>query len=85
MAAGNPTPGYAATGCGCLLSLVTAATALFGAFHVVLDPGGAISADEAMPALLGGACCTFPSLAVIGAGVFLVMRAKKATPPPAEK
>ena len=81
----SPKVGYAVTGCGCFLALVAVGVALFGAFHVILDPRGAISDDEAMPALLGGGCCAFPSLLIAGLGVFLALRAKKAAAAPAPK
>ncbi len=74
----SPVSGYALSGCGCLLTLAGVLTALFGAFHVFLDQGGAISGEEAAPALIGGACCTVPSLALLGGGVFLALRARKA-------
>ncbi len=74
--------GYSLGGCGCLLALVCVLVGLFGAFHVVLDPRGAISDEEAMPALIGGVCCTLPSLVIFGAGVFLAMRARKAAEAP---
>ena len=80
----NPTVGYAVSGCGCLLTLICMAVAAFGAFHVFLDPRGAISADEAAPALGGGVCCAFPSLIFVGVGIFLAMQAKKATDEPGE-
>ncbi len=73
----SPKVGYAVTGCGCFLALVAVGVALFGAFHVFIDPRGAISADEAAPALGGGLCCAFPSLIIAGLGVFLAMQAKK--------
>lgn len=72
--------GWVATGCGGLLTLITAAVGLFGAFHVFLDPRGKISRDEAMPALLGGGCCSFMSLAIAVIGIVLVVRARSAAP-----
>lgn len=74
--------GWVATGCGALLALITGAVGLFGAFHVFIDPRGKISRDEAFPALLGGGCCSFMSLAIAVVGIVLVMRAKGA---PAEE
>ena len=74
----NPVPGYVLSGCGCLLALISMAVAAFGAFHVFLDKGGKISADEAAPALGGGVCCGFSSLLIVGLGVGLVVMAKKA-------
>lgn len=56
------------------------AVGLFGAFHVFLDPRGKISADEAMPALIGGGCCSFTSLAIVVVGAVLALRAKSAPP-----
>ncbi len=70
--------GWIATGCGAFLALVTGAVGLFGAFHVFLDPRGAISADEAMPALIGGGCCSCSSVVIAAVGIFLVVRAKSA-------
>ena len=73
----NPTVGYGISACGCLLTLTAAAVGAFGAFHVFLDPRGAISADEAAPALGGGVCCGLLSLLIVVGGVFLAMQAKK--------
>lgn len=64
-------------GCGGLLFFVSILVALFGAFHVFFDPRGAISADEALPALLGGACCSFPAFVLIVAGIFLFWRSRQ--------
>ena len=65
-------------GCGGILFFLSILVALFGAFHVFIDQGGAISADEAVPALLGGACCSFPAFALVVGGVFLFVRARQA-------
>lgn len=73
----DPKVGYGLAGCGCLLALLTAGVGLFGAFHFFIDPRGAISGDEAAPAM-GAFCCTFVGLAMAGAGIFLAMRAQKA-------
>jgi hypothetical protein len=69
----DPKVGYGLAGCGCLLALVTAGVGLFGAFHFFIDPDGAISGDEAAPAM-GAFCCTFVGLALAGAGIFLATR-----------
>jgi hypothetical protein len=75
----NPaTPGYAVAGCGGCLALISLGVTLFGAFHVFIDPRGAISASEAMPAIPSGICCGLTSLVIAGGGVFLAMRAKNA-------
>lgn len=77
--------GWIATGCGGLLTLITAAVGLFGAFHVILDPRGKISGDEALPAMIGGGCCSFMSLAIAVVGIVLVVRSRSAAkdePPP---
>ena len=70
--------GWVATGCGGCLALLTGGVGLFGAFHVFLDPRGRISADEALPALIGGGCCSFTSLAIAVVGVVVAVRAKAA-------
>jgi hypothetical protein len=79
----SPKTGYVVSGCGCLLTLIGLGVAGFGAFHVFFDPRGKISADEAAPALGGGACCGLSSLLIVALGVYLVLRAKKAAEPPA--
>ena len=38
-------------GCGAIFVLISILAFFFGAFHVFLDPRGAISADEALPAM----------------------------------
>jgi len=73
----SPTPGYLVAGCGCLLTLTALAVAAFGAFHVFIDPRGAISADEAAPALGSGVCCALGSVLIFGVGLFVAMQAKK--------
>ena len=42
---------------GAFVTLACVAVAAFGAFHVVLDTGGHVSAAEAAPALIGGVAC----------------------------
>ena len=64
-------------GCGGLLLLSSIMTFLFCAFHVFIDPGGAISDDEALPAMLGGGCCGMSSLLIVGVGIFLFVRSRK--------
>lgn len=73
----NPMVGWGMAGCGALLALVTGGLGLFGAFHVFIDPRGAISDDEAAP-FLGGCCCAMIGLALAGVGIFLALRANKA-------
>lgn len=63
-----------AVGCGTLLLILAFAVAAFGAFHVFVDPHGAISADEAMPALLGGVLCMFVDFLIVAVGGALWMR-----------
>lgn len=71
------TGGMITAGCGGLLVLLSTLAAMFFAFHVFVDPRGAISDDEAMPGMLGGCCCSMSSLLILGLGVFLAVRAKK--------
>ena len=68
-------------GCGGILLVFSMMSALFGAFHVIIDPGGKISGDEALPAMLGGGCCSFVSLLLVGAGVFLFMKSRQEDKP----
>lgn len=76
------TGGMIGAGCGGLLLLSSMASALFFAFHVFVDPRGAISDDEAMPGMLAGCCCSMSSLLILGLGVFFAVRAgKKAQSP----
>lgn len=71
------TGGMVAAGCGGLLLLSSLLTATFFAFHVFVDPRGAISDDEALPGMLGGCCCSMTSLLILGLGVFFAVRASK--------
>ena len=68
-------------GCGGILLIFSMMSALFGAFHVIIDPGGAVSDDEALPAMLGGGCCSFVSLLLVGVGIFLFIRSRKSDTP----
>ena len=72
-------------GCGGFLVLLSILTFLFGAFHVFLDPGGAISDDEAIPAMVGGGCCGMSSFVIVIVGVFLLVRSQKSEEKPIEK
>jgi len=63
-------------GCGLLLSILCFLSFCFWTFLVIQDSGG-IDADEAMPGALGSCCCLFISAAIMGAGVFLAVKAKK--------
>lgn len=66
--------GKIAAGCGSLLLTAAFLVTLFGAFHVFLDPGGGISDDEAMPALIGGVLCMMFSMLVVTVGGVLALR-----------
>ncbi|HJL20396.1 MAG TPA: hypothetical protein RMH99_32310 [Sandaracinaceae bacterium LLY-WYZ-13_1] len=79
---GKDKMGWGAAGCGLLLVLLCFAGFLFWGFHTWVEPGGAISADEAFPGVLGSCCCGIVSLAIAGAGVFVAMKAKKDAAPP---
>jgi hypothetical protein len=63
-------------GCGGCLTLLCLASAAFWGWKVAEDSGG-ISADEAMPGLLGSCCCALISIAIVGVGIFLAVRANK--------
>ncbi len=80
--ANDPRLGYGLAGCGGFLGLAALALGCFGAFHVLLDPRGKISADEALPALAGGFCLALPALLLVGGGIFLAVRARKAAQTP---
>lgn len=69
------TAGKVMLGCGGLLLLVALGVTLFCAFHVFLDPRGAISRSEAMPGLLAGSFFDFIALVVLIVGG--VLAAKK--------
>lgn len=70
----SKTGGQVALGCGSLLLLLSCAFSGFFLFHVVADPGGAISDDEALPGVVGGVFCFLVSVALAGAGAFLAFR-----------
>jgi len=74
--------GWGMTGCGALLVFVFFISFLFWGFNVWIEPGGAISADEALPGVFGSCCCVFIGMALAGAGVFLALKAKKDAAPP---
>lgn len=69
--------GWGAAGCGLILALICFAGFLFTGFHTFVEPGGAISADEAGPFVGVSCCCGFISVLIAGAGIFLAMKAKK--------
>ena len=71
------TGGIVLAGCGGLLVLSALLVAAFFAFHVFVDPRGAISDDEALPGMLAGCCCSMSSLLILGLGVFFAVRAGK--------
>ncbi len=58
-------------GCGAALVLVCGLIMMFCAYHVFLDPRGAISKSEAMPGMLGGLLGMVVFAAVAGAGFFM--------------
>ena len=64
-------------GCGGILLIFSMMSVFFGAFHVIIDPGGKISGDEALPAMLGGSCCSFVSLLLLGVGFVLFMKSRQ--------
>ncbi len=70
----SKTGGQVALGCGSLLLLLSCALSGFFLFHVVADPGGAISDDEALPGVVGGAFCFLVSVGIAGVGAFLAFR-----------
>jgi len=72
-------------GCGAVLVLISILAFFFGAFHVFLDPRGAISADEALPAMIGGGCCGMSSLVIVVVSVFLLVRSRKREETPSEE
>lgn len=67
----------AVLGCGCSLLFVAMCVTLFSAFHVFIDPRGAISRREAMPFFLIGIVVLLLSFAITGVGAFLASRKPK--------
>jgi hypothetical protein len=63
-----------AIGCGGALLFFAFLATAFGAFNVFLDPGGGVSDDEAMPALIGGVLCMFVDFLIVVVGIALLMR-----------
>ncbi|HJL18765.1 MAG TPA: hypothetical protein RMH99_24095 [Sandaracinaceae bacterium LLY-WYZ-13_1] len=63
-------------GCGGLLLVLSLAVTLFSAFHVLIDPRGNISDEEAMPSMLGGILCLLVSVTLAGVGAVLAVRKK---------
>jgi hypothetical protein len=68
---GKQTAGKVALGCGGLLFLISVGVTLFCAFHVFIDPRGAISRSEAMPGFLAGGFFSFIFLVVMVIGAVL--------------
>ena len=73
---GKKQMGMGAAGCGGLLAFLCLVSFCFWAFNVWVEPGGAISADEAFPGVLSSCCCGFISILIAGAGVFLFIKGK---------
>ncbi len=73
---GSGTGPRVAIGCGGLLLFLAFCVSAFGAFHVFLDRGGAISGDEAMPALLGGVLCMLVDVVIVGIGIVMLVRGR---------
>ena len=69
--------GYGAAGCGLVLVAMCFVSFLFWGFNTWVEPGGAISADEAFPGVLGSCCCGFISLLIAVGGGAMAMSAKK--------
>jgi hypothetical protein len=65
-----------AIGCGSVLLFLAFCTAAFFGYHVFVDRGGAISANEAMPGLLGGVCCMAIDFVMIVTGIVVFLRAR---------
>ncbi len=72
--------GWGMTGCGALIALLCFISFLFWGFNVWIEPGGAISADEAFPGVLSSCCCMLVGLVFAGAGVLVALKAKNAPP-----
>jgi len=66
---------FVALGCGGLLLCCAFLVSAFGAYHVLLDPGGHVSQGEAMPALIGGVLCTLVDFVIVGVSIALLVRA----------
>ncbi len=66
--------GKVVLGCGGLLLLVSLGVTLFCAFHVFIDPRGAISRNEAMPGFLAGGFFSFISVVVMIVGAIVNSR-----------
>jgi hypothetical protein len=47
---------------------------LFSAYHVLIDPRGAISDDEALPFMISGGVCSFFSILIVVLGIFLARK-----------
>ena len=71
------TLGWVTAGCSGLLVLLSLGSAAFWGYHVAQDRG-AISADEALPGVISSCCCSLLSVALVGLGVFIALRARKA-------
>ncbi len=64
-------------GCGGVLLLISFCVTAFCAYHVFLDPGGAISGREAEPGLVAGGVVFVVSIIMVAIGSSM----KAATPP----
>jgi hypothetical protein len=71
---GKRIAGFVTIGCGGLMLLIALGVTLFCAFHVFIDPHGAISDDEALPGLIGGLACFFFDFVPIIVGIFLARK-----------
>jgi hypothetical protein len=71
---GKRIAGFVTIGCGGLMLLIALGVTLFCAYHVLIDPHGAISDDEALPGLIGGLACFFFDFVPIIVGIFLARK-----------
>ena len=69
--------GWGAAGCGFVLFFLCSVSFLFWGFNTWIEPGGAISADEAFPGVLGSCCCGFIALAITAGGAIFALKMKK--------
>ncbi|MFK7989738.1 MAG: hypothetical protein AB8I08_27210 [Sandaracinaceae bacterium] len=75
--------GFGLGGCGFLLVFLCFCSMCFWGWHTLIEPGGAISGDEAAPAFGGSCCCLFISFLIAAGGIGFGIKAKKdsAAPP----